>query len=173
MKNSDSTLMPWREQLALLVEVGADDLADLDAPLLVLGHVLGHFAGADDVAVAQLDDVAVRVDVSDEQTLVRLDAAGEVVQVHALAQPLDLPPDARAVCTSSSTRALGKSAPFADLESVDVQVCRAAGQVLDGDAAHGDLLHELLVVGVERVEPVHLGALDLVGRRVAQQQQRR
>ena len=40
------------EQLALFVEVGADDLADLDASLLVLGHVLGDFTGSDDVAVA-------------------------------------------------------------------------------------------------------------------------
>jgi hypothetical protein len=43
-----------------------------------------------------------------------------------------------------------------------------AGQVLDGNAPHRDLLHELLVVGIDRVEPVHLGAFDLVGRRVSQ-----
>ena len=38
--------------------MGANDLANLDATLLVLSHVLGDLAGADDVAVAELDDVA-------------------------------------------------------------------------------------------------------------------
>ena len=52
----------------------------------LLGDVaVGELAGDDDVAVAQLDDVAVGVDVGDEQALVRLDAAGDVVQVRALA----------------------------------------------------------------------------------------
>ena len=65
--------------------MGADDLADLDAALGLLGHVaVGELPGDDDVAVAQLDDVAVGVDVGDDEALVRLDAAGEVVQVRAL-----------------------------------------------------------------------------------------
>ena len=52
---------------------------------------------------------------------------------------------------------------LADLQSVHVQVGGAACKVLDRDAAHRDLLHQLLVIGVHRVETVHLGALDLVG----------
>ena len=49
-----------------------------------LGHVtVGELTGDDDIAVAQLDDVAVGVDVGDEQALVGLDAAGDVVQVGA------------------------------------------------------------------------------------------
>ena len=74
------------------------------------------------------------------------------------------------VCTSSSTRARRLRA-LRDLDRVEVQV-RAASESLDGDAAHRDLLHELLVVGVERVEAVDLVVLDLVGRRVAKHHQR-
>ncbi|MGO9502626.1 MAG: hypothetical protein ACLPUO_13860 [Streptosporangiaceae bacterium] len=55
-----------REELALLVEVRADDFADLDAPLGFLGHVaVGELTGDYDIAVAELDHVAVGVDVGD------------------------------------------------------------------------------------------------------------
>ena len=40
------------------------------------------------------------------------------------------------------------------------------------DPAHGDLLHQLLVVCVERVEPMDLDVLSPVRRRVAQGHQR-
>jgi hypothetical protein len=108
---------------------------------------------------------------SNEQALVRLDAAGDVVQVHALAEPLDLPLDALCGLHLELDASLRKVCALADLESVHVEVGGAASQVLHGDAAHGDLLHELLVVGIQCVEPVHLGALDLVRRRVPQREQ--
>jgi hypothetical protein len=43
--------------------VGADDLADLDATLLVLGDVLGDSPAPMMSPLLELDDVAVRVDV--------------------------------------------------------------------------------------------------------------
>ena len=58
-----------------------------------------------------------------------------------------------------------------DLDGIEVQVGRRSGEPLHRDAPHRDLLHELLVVGVQRVQAVHLGVLDLVGGRVAQQHQ--
>jgi hypothetical protein len=46
--------------------VRADDFADLDAPLGFLGHVaVGELTGDYDIAVAELDHVAVGVDVGD------------------------------------------------------------------------------------------------------------
>ena len=69
-----------------------------DPTLGGLGDVLGDLSGGDDVAVAQLNDVSVGVDVGDDQRLairfVRLDAAGEVVQVAALLDALELALDA-------------------------------------------------------------------------------
>ena len=162
-----------REELALLIEMGADHLADLDAALGLLGHVpVGELAGHDDVAVAQLDHVTVGIDVSDEQPLVRLDPAGHVVQVRASVEPLYLTHDRAALGlhlqlhTRPRTRALG------DLDRVEVQVRRRPGEALHGDAPYSDLLHQLLVVGVQSVESMHLGVLDAVGRRVAKHHQR-
>ena len=75
-----------REELALLVEVGADDLADLDAALRLLGDVRSASCPATiDVAVAELDDVrGWRRSSVTTRSLVCLDAAGEVVEVRAL-----------------------------------------------------------------------------------------
>ena len=129
-----------REQLALLLQVGADDLTDLDAPLRLLGHVLGDLTGADDRSVAQLDDVAVSIDIPNEQPLVRLDAAGDVVQVHALAQPFHLPLDALSGLHLQLDPRLREVRALADLQPIHIQVGGAAGQVLDRDAAHRDLL---------------------------------
>ena len=54
----------------------------------------------------------------------------EVVQVRALSSALDLSLDRRScVWTSSSTRAAG-FAPLRDLDRVEVQVGRAAGEAL-------------------------------------------
>ena len=111
-----------REQFTLFIEVSADDLAYLDAPLLVLGHVLGDLARTDDVAVAQLDDIAIGIDVPDEQALVRLDAAGDVVQVHALAQPLHLTLDAQGGLHLQLDACLRAVRALADLQPVHIQV---------------------------------------------------
>ena len=54
---------------------------------------------------------------------------------------------------------------------MQVQVARSARQALHRDAAHGDLLHQLLVVGVQRVQAVNLVVRCLVRGRVAQQHQ--
>lgn len=152
--------------------MGTDDLADLDATLLIFCHILGYLTRADDVAVAQLDDVAVGVHFPDEQALVRLDAAGNVVQVHTLTQALHLPFDALGGLHLQLDPGLREVRALADLQPVNVEVGGAASEVLDRDTTHGNLLHQLLVVCVDRVETVHLGALDLVGRRVAQSEQR-
>lgn len=47
-----------------------------------------------------------------------------------------------------------------------------AGWSRDRDAAHGNLLHPLLVIGVQRIQTVNLVVFGLVGRRVARNQQR-
>ena len=52
-----------------------------------------------------------------------------------------------------------------------VQVARGARQALHCDAAHGNLLHQLLVVGVQRVQAVNLVVRCLVRGRVAQHHQ--
>jgi hypothetical protein len=43
-----------------------------------------------------------------------------------------------------------------NLDGLQVQVARSARQALHRDAAHGDLLHQLLVVGVQRIQAVNL-----------------
>ena len=80
----------------------------------------------DDVAVAQLDDVAVGVDVGDEQALVRLDAAGDVVQVGAHVEALDLPLDRAALGLHLDLDPGARLGALGDLDRVEVQVgCRA------------------------------------------------
>ena len=93
------------------------------------------------------------------------------MQVRPLAQPLHLALDPiRSLHLKFNARPREVRA-LANLKPVHVEVGAAACQVFDRDAAHGDLLHEFLVVCVHGVEAVHLGALDPVGRRVAQCEQ--
>ena len=147
----------------------ADDFADLDAPLGFLGHVVvGKLTCDDDVTVAQLDHVAVGVDVGDEQALVSLDAAGDVVQVGADVEALDLPLDRTALCLHLHLDPSARLGALGDLDRVEIQVGRRPGEALHGDAADGDLLDQFLVVSIECVEAVDLGVLDLVGSRVTQ-----
>ena len=164
-------LDPLGEQLALLVDVGADHLPDLDAPLRVVGHVRGHLPGGDEVAVAQLHDVANRIDVGDDQIAVGLEPTRDVVQPRSCVQPLGLALDASCGLHFHLDPCPGFGA-LGDLDRVQVEVSGASGQAFDRDAPHGDLLDQLLVVGVKGVEAVDLVVLDLVGRRVAQHHQR-
>ena len=59
-----------------------------------------------------------------------------------------------------------------DADAFEVKVGIRPGQALHGDAAHLDLLHKLLVVGIYRIEPIHLVVLRLVRGGVAQDHQR-
>ena len=92
------------------------------------------------------------------------------MKVRAHVETLDLPPDARCrlhLDLDPRTR----FGALRDLNGVQVQVGGRSGESFHGDAPHGDLLHELLVVGVQRVESVHLRVIDLVRGRVPEQHQ--
>ena len=102
---------------------------------------------------------------------VRLDARGQVVQIRALLNALDLSLDA-ALRLDFQLDAGDRLCALLDFDRVEVQIGGAAGEALHRDAAHRDLLDELLGVSVERIQPVDLVVLDLVGRRVAEQEER-
>ena len=55
---------------------------------------------------------------------------------------------------------------------MQIQIARRARQPFYSDTAHGNFFHQLLVVGVQRIEPVNLVVRRLVGGRVAQHHQR-
>ena len=59
-----------------------------------------------------------------------------------------------------------------DPDGFQIEVGIDPGQALYRDAAHSDLFHQLLVVGVDGIEPIHLVVLGLVGGGVAQDHQR-
>ena len=110
------------EQLAFLVQMGTNDLTNLDAPLGLLGDVpVGQLPCRDHIAAAQLDHVAVRVDLGDEQSPVGLDPVRDIVKVRAHVETLDLPPDARCrlhLALDPRTR----FGALRDLDGVQVQV---------------------------------------------------
>ena len=60
-----------------------------------------------------------------------------------------------------------------NVDCFQIQVGVGPGQAAHRDAAHGDFLHQLLVVGVESIEPVNLGVLLPVGGGIAENHQRR
>ena len=159
------------EQLTFLVQVSAHNLPNLDTPLLFFGDItIGELPGAHYVAIAQLDHVTIGIDLGDEQTLVGLDPVRHIVKVGAHVESFDLTLDPGCgldldLHPCARLRTLG------DLDGIEVQVSRRSGEPLHRDATHRDLLHELLVVRVQRVQAVHLGVLDLVRGRVAQQHQ--
>ena len=144
-------------------------LPDLNAALGFFGDVtVGELSSDDDITVAEFDDVAVGVDVGDEEALVRLDAIGDVMQVGTHIKALDLARDRPTFGLYLDLHAGPWFCALGDLDGIEVEVGRRAGQSLHGDASHRDLLDQLLVVRIERVEAVNFGVLDLVSCRVAQ-----
>ncbi|SIA85922.1 Uncharacterised protein [Mycobacteroides abscessus subsp. abscessus] len=161
------------EQLPFLIKMCPNHLADLDAALRFYGDVaVGELSCDDNIAVAEFDDVAGGVDVGDEEVLVCLDAIGVVVQVGAHIEALDLATDRPTFGLYLNLHAGPRFCTFGDLDCIEVQVGRRAGQSLHGDASHRDLLDQLLVVRIERIEAVNFGVRDLVSCRVAQHHER-
>ncbi|MNF87476.1 hypothetical protein D3C84_699440 [compost metagenome] len=58
-----------------------------------------------------------------------------------------------------------------NLDGLQIEVRIAARKALHRDTAHRDLLHQLLVVGVERIEPMDLVVIGLVSSGVTQHHQ--
>ena len=90
------------------------------------------------------------------------------MQIRAHVEALDLPLDRAALCLHLDLDSSTRLGALGYLDRVEIQVRCRARQALHGDAADGDLLDQFLVVGIERVEAVDLGVLDLVGGRVTQ-----
>ena len=112
-----------REQFALLVKVGAYHLPDLDATLGFLGDVaIRKLPDGHDVTVAQLNHVTVGVDLGDEQSPVRLDAARDVVQVRPDVESLDLPLDRSRLRLHLQLETRPWFVSLGDLDGVQVQV---------------------------------------------------
>src|SRR3546814_11417167 len=111
-----------------------DDLANLDAPLRLFRDIaVGQLPSGDDVAVAPLDHVTIRVNLGDEQALVSLNAVRYVVQVRTDVEALDLTFDASLGLhfnLDPSTR----FRTFGNLDRVQVQVRGGSGQAFDRDA---------------------------------------
>ena len=160
-----------RSQPELLVEVLVDGLADLQALVLVLVDLADGLAEPHDRLGAGEADVLLAlgaVDVLDDVAVVDVPAAGELHQVDArldlLLLPLDLArPDGVVLDVG------GDALLVVDADQPDVGLVVAVG---DRDARHLDLLDELALVGVHRVQPVDLVVLVPVRRRVAEGAQR-
>ena len=163
------------EEFPFLVQVGTDDLPDLDAALGVLRDVaIGELTGEDNVAIAQLDHVAVRIDVDHDEGPavgpVGLQPVRQIMKVRALLHPLDLPLDPR-LGLDLDLNTGPRRHSLCDLHRFQIQVGGRPGQALHCDAPHGNLLDQLLVVGIQRVQTMDLGVLHLVSRGVPQHHQ--
>ena len=161
------------EQDPLPLQVRADRLADLQPPFVVLRDVPRRRARRQLQSVGQRQRIGARIDLRHRPPVAVLrHLSGQDEQVvplthspprflrSGLAAHLQLHPSRR------SALALN-----AQLHPFDVQVTLCALQPAHLDAACRDLLHELLVVGVQRVQPVHRVVLRLVRRRVPQDHQ--
>ena len=159
--------------MPFLFDVCADHFTDLDAPLRLLGYItVSELAGDDDVTVAELDHVADCVDIGHNEVLVRFDAVGEIVKAAAFRHPNDFPHDRTRLRLHLEFDASGRGLPLLHLDRIEIEVRSRSGQTFDGDTADRDLLDQLLVVGVDCVESVDLGVLDLVRGGVPQHHQR-
>lgn len=90
------------------------------------------------------------------------------MQVGADVEALDLPFDRAALGLHLDLNPSARLRTLGYLDRVEIQVRCRARQTFHGDAADGDPLDQLLVVGIECVEAVYLGVLDPVCRGVAQ-----
>src|SRR3546814_8830795 len=69
----------------------------------------------------------------------------------------------------------GKGAALAAADSLDafeIEIGRCASQTLERDAAHLNLLHQFLVIGIQRIEPMDLGMFGPVRGGIAQHEER-
>ena len=152
--------------------MGLHRLADLDAAHGRLVQVADSLAGHQLHAVGETQGVDARIDLGDDiALLVLVQSAGQLVQVVTAAELAHNPLDA-AVLLDLHLHPRHRRLAGGNLDAFQIQVGIGAGQALYRDAAHVDLLHQPLVVGVQSVEPVDLVVFGLVGGRVAHDEQR-
>ena len=159
------------EQLLFLVQVRLDRLTDLDAADVALGDVAVRLTGAQHFATREFDRVVHGVDLADREAAILVHLARLHEQVIAELEPPKLALDlARLQLHLHLDPRHGGL--LRDFDAFEVEIGVGAGQPAGLDAAHRDLLDQLLVVGVQRVQPVNAVVLGPVGRGIAQDEQR-
>ena len=163
-----------RQNLDALVEkhlfffkVRLHRLTNLDAPQCRLVHVARGFACLQLDAVGETDRIGMGIDIHDDEALVlvQLIRNGEEVIVftklahHALDAIVLL----YLQLDSCDRRFAG-----GNLDGLQIEVGIGAAQALDGNAAHRNFLHQLLVVRVQRIEAVDFVVRGSVGGGIAQ-----
>ena len=137
--------------------MGLDGFTNLDAAQRRLGHITSGVTHGQLKPVGEAQGVGVGVDVRHHEAIaVLVQLVGQVEEVVALGQLLDNAFYIAArqllfVLDAGLRRLLARN-----LDGLQVQIARCASQALDRDAAHRDLLHQLLVVGVQRIQAVNL-----------------
>ena len=112
-----------------------------------------------------------RIDVGNDKALVLIQFARNIEQVVVFAQLAHHALDAIVLLDLQFDAGDGRFAG-GNLDGFQVEIGISAAQALDGNAAHRDFLHQLLVVGVQRIQPVNLVVRGFVRRRIAQHHQR-
>ena len=161
------------EQPPLPLDVGEDRFADLDAAQPVLVQPADRLSGAEPDTVQELHGVVPAVDgLHDEAVPVLLQPAGALVEVVADARrPRDLPNARHPLAIELNRRGRGRRP--GEVEALKVDVALRRGALRFRDALDGDSLHQPLVVGLHRAQPIDqvVEAVGPVGCGVAQRHQ--
>ena len=146
-------------------------LADLNAAHGGLIHIAYGIASDQLYAIGEAQGIDARVDVGNDIALVLIQPTGQVIQVVVTPQLTQHPLDTAVLLDLKFNPRHGRLVG-GDFDVLQKQVRVGAGQILDRDPAHVDLFHQLLVIGIQRVEAVNLVVLGFVGGRVAHDHQR-
>ena len=153
----------------------ADGLADLDAPL---EH--HHLFAAADLPCVQLQTIeernrvvppvnAVRKDLEPVSVLVQ--PVGQIVQIIAAA---DFP--YHGACADLAlyleAQPCGGGFVLIEVNALQIHIAGGGGAALQRYTQRGDLLHQMLVVGIHGIQTIHHIVLLLMGGGIAQREQR-
>ena len=164
----------WVE-FPLSADVGADGLPDLDPPLEG-GHLLValDLSGVEFQTIQESDRVVPTVNAVGQDHIavgVLLQTVGQRKEVIPAADFLDhslgsgCPLDLEAQTGSGSL-------VLVEVDALQIDITVGSSGAGEGDAQSGDLLHQVLVVGVHGVQAIHHVVLLLVGGGVAQGKER-
>ena len=161
-------------QFLLPLDMRADGLADLDAPL-----ERHHLFAAADLPGVQLQTIeernrvvppvnAVRKDLEPVGVLVQ--PVGQIIKIIAAA---DFP--YHGACTGLAlylkAQPCGGGFVLIEVDALQIYIAVGGGAALQRYTQRGDLLHQMLVVGVHGVQTIHHIVLFLMGGGIAQREQ--
>ena len=159
------------EEFLFSFEVRPNSFADLNSAERRLVLVADRIARMQQSPIFELDGIGVRIDIGNHKIPVLLQFIGFGEQIRAFIESLDYPLYHTGFLFYLYLNP-GNRRGLRHLYRLEIEIGPCPRLTLDVDAADGDLLDQLLVVGIQSIKPMNLVVGRAVGGRVSKNHQR-